>query len=64
MNYTNTINPKPCVYNFNTMTCWNNEENTCFEVFARKKHNCPNRTNNGKSTTNTTAEAAKPNYYN
>jgi hypothetical protein len=46
------------------MTCWNNEENTYFEVFARKKHNCPNRTNNGKSTTNTTAEAAKPNYYN
>ena len=43
MNYTNTINPKPCVYNCNTRTYWNNEENAYFEVFAKK-----NKFNNTK----------------
>jgi len=43
MNYTNTINPKPCIYNFNTRIYWNNEENAYFEVFAKK-----NKFNNTK----------------
>ena len=59
MNYTNTINPKPCIYNCNTRIYWNNEENAYFEVFARKKHICPNRTNSKTST-----YISKPNYYN
>ncbi len=63
---TNIINPKACTYGCNTRIYWNNEENAYFEVFAKKKHICPNRTN-GKSvtqstTTNTTNN--KPNYYN
>ena len=61
------INPKPCVYNCGTRIYWNNEENAYFEVFAKKKHICPNRTN-GKPTTTTNNTAAvtnnKPNYYN
>ena len=59
---TNTINPKPCVYNCNTRIYWNNEENAYFEVFAKKKHVCPNRAN-GKSIKNNTAAVTKPNYY-
>ena len=44
----NTINPKPCNYGCNTRIYWNTSENAYFEVFAKKKHICPNRTN-GKS---------------
>ena len=64
MNYTNTINPKPCNYGCNTRIYWNTSENAYFEVFAKKKHICPNRSNSSKSTTNKTAAVTKPNYYN
>jgi len=67
MSSTNTIiNPKPCNYNCGTRIYWNTSENTYFEVFTKKKHNCPNKTNNGKSTTNNIAAVTnnKPNHYN
>ena len=41
----NTINPKPCNYGCNTRIYWNTSENAYFEVFAKKKHICPNRSN-------------------
>ena len=45
------------------------KKNAYFEVFAKKKYICPNRSNNGngnnKSVTQTTTTFAnKPNYYN
>ena len=60
----NTINPKPCNYGCNTRIYWNTSENAYFEVFAKKKHICPNRSN-GKSVTQSTTNAvlSKPNYY-
>jgi hypothetical protein len=69
MSSTNTINPKPCTYGCNTRIYWNTSENAYFEVFAKKKHICPNRSN-GKSVTtqsttnNTVVTNNKPNYYN
>ena len=51
MSSTNTIiNPKPCNYGCNTRIYWNTSENAYFEVFAKRKHICPNRFN-GKSVT-------------
>jgi hypothetical protein len=65
MSSTNTINPKPCNYGCNTRIYWNSSENTYFEVFSKKKHNCPNIISRNKSTTtNNTTAVAKPNYYN
>jgi hypothetical protein len=66
MSSTNTIiNPKSCNYGCNTRIYWNTSENAYFEVFAKKKHICPNRSN-GQSLTQSTTNAAvsKPNYYN
>ena len=64
MNLTNTtINPKPCNYNCGTRIYWDNSESAYLEVFTKKRHSCPNRSNNNKSVTQTTT-AAKPNYYN
>src|SRR5688500_6383456 len=64
MSSTTFINPKACNYECNTRIYWNNKESAYFEVFAKKKHICPNRTNSSKSTTNNTAAVTKPNYYN
>jgi hypothetical protein len=64
-NENQNIYPKPCVYNCNTQIYWNTSENAYLEVFTKKKHICPNRTNSSKSTTtNNTAAVSKPNYYN
>ncbi len=58
----NTINPKSCNYGCNTIIYWNTSENAYLEVFTKKKHNCPNRTNDKSVTQSTTTN--KPNYYN
>jgi hypothetical protein len=66
MSSTNTIiNPKSCNYGCNTKIYWNTSENAYFEIFAKKKHICPNRSN-GQSLTQSTTNAAvsKPKYYN
>ncbi len=64
-NKTNNIYPKSCVYNCNTQIYWNTSENAYFEVFTKKKHICPNRSN--KPATNTitspTGVSSKPTYY-
>ena len=57
----NTINPKPCNYGCNTRIYWNTSENAYLEVFTKKKHNCPNRTNDESVTQSTTTN--KSNYY-
>ncbi|MGI9011904.1 MAG: hypothetical protein ACR2F1_12050 [Nitrososphaeraceae archaeon] len=57
-NNQNNIYPKPCNYGCNTQIYWNTSENTYFEVFTKKKHICPNRTNK-QSTTVTN----RPTYY-
>src|SRR5688572_6573550 len=62
-NTNNIISPKPCNYNCGSRIYWNTSESAYLEVFTKKKHNCPNRTN-GKSVTQTTTTTAKPNYYN
>src|SRR5687767_10963034 len=65
MSCTNTINPKPCNYGCNTRIFWNTSENAYFEVFAKKKHICPNRSNgksNNVAQSTTNAVVSKPNY--
>jgi hypothetical protein len=62
---TNIINPKPCNYNCGTRIYWNPEENAYFEVFAKKKHICPNRSKSNNVVTQTTTNTNnKPTYYN
>ena len=60
------INPKPCNYGCNTRIYWNNEEKAYLEVFTKKKHVCPNRSNsgNGNNKSVTQITTAKPSYYN
>jgi len=60
---TNNIYPKSCVYNCNTQIYWNNSTNEYWEVFTKKKHVCPNRTNNSNASKLSTS-VPKPNYYN
>jgi hypothetical protein len=50
---------------------WNTSVNEYWEVFTKKKHICPNRTNNSKpstttyqTNTKTTSNNTKPTYYN
>ena len=57
----NTIIPKACGYGCGTRIFWDTSENAYFEIFTKKKHNCPNRTN-GKSVTQSTT-TNKSNYY-
>ena len=68
MGATNTINPKPCVYNCNTQIYWNASVNEYWEVFTQKRHLCPNRVNKQSVTTNTSISgqttSTKPTYYN
>ena len=52
MNYTNNnnnnnqnINPRLCVYNYGIQIYWNISVNEYWEVFTKKKHSCPNRSN-------------------
>ena len=61
MSSTNTINPKPCNYGCGTRIYWNTLENAYFEVFAKKKHVCPNRS---KSSVIHSTNAYKSIYYN
>src|SRR5688572_11286127 len=63
-NTNNIISPKSCNYNCGTRIYWNTSESAYLEVFTKKKHQCPNRTN-GKCVTQSTPNAAvsKPNYH-
>src|SRR5215208_11317 len=63
MSSTSNINPKPCNYGCNTRIYWNTTENAYFEVLAKKKHICPNRSNGKSVTTQSTSNTTKPNYY-
>ncbi|HEX7142963.1 MAG TPA: hypothetical protein VF222_10845 [Nitrososphaeraceae archaeon] len=59
------INPRPCVNNCGIQIYWNVATNEYWEVFTKKKHICPNRSNKPQVTNTTaTTTAAKPNYYN
>ena len=57
-NSNTNIIPKDCSYGCNTRIYWNTAENAYFEVFTKKKHVCPNRSNNNNTAT------SKPTYYN
>ena len=62
---TQNIYPKPCVYNCNIQIYWNATTSEYWDVFTKKKHICPNRSNNTKQTTsNTNTPTTKPTYYN
>ena len=51
--------------NCNIQIYWNVATNEYWEVFTKKKHICPNRSNKPQVTNTTaTTTAAKPNYYN
>ena len=69
-NNQNNIYPKSCNYGCNTQIYWNNSTNEYWEVFTKKKHICPNRSNNKPTTTavyqitGTTTSNTKPTYYN
>ena len=56
------IIPKECSYGCNTRIYWNTSTSEYWEVFAKKKHICPNRSNNIASKLSTSIP--KPNYYN
>jgi hypothetical protein len=60
------INPKNCSYGCNTRIYWNNSQNAYWEVFSKKKHVCPNRTNKTtiSTTTNTNNASVNPPFYN
>ena len=65
----NNIHPKSCAYNCNTQIYWNASVNEYWEVFTKKKHICPNRSNkssvtNTSSTTGVPTTSTKPTYYN
>lgn len=65
-NQNNIINPKPCSYNCGTRIYWNVSENAYFEVFSKKKHVCPNRSNKTTTTNNNTNNASnvnRPSFY-
>ena len=64
-NQNQNIYPKSCVYNCNTQIYWNTSTNEYWEVFTKKKHICPNRSNNTKPTNTTAATTnnTKPTYY-
>jgi hypothetical protein len=66
MTTSNNIIPKPCNYNCGTRIYWNTLENAYFEVFSGNRHQCPNRQQQGKKTSNTITQlttTTKPNYY-
>jgi hypothetical protein len=41
----NNINPKICTYGCGLQIYWNTQSNEYWEVFTKKKHVCPNRSN-------------------
>ena len=49
----NNIYPKPCNYGCSTKIYWNNSANEYWEVFTKKEHICPNRTQQSKTITTT-----------
>jgi hypothetical protein len=53
-NQTNNIYPKSCAYNCNIRIYWDFSENAYLEVFTKKKHVCPNRTNNSSNNVKST----------
>jgi hypothetical protein len=66
MSFNQNINPKPCIYNCDTRIYWNVSENAYFEVFSKKKHVCPNRSNKTTTTNNNTNNASnvnRPSFY-
>ena len=65
-NQTNNIYPKSCVYNCGIQIYWNTATSEYWEVFTKKKHICPNRTNKPATNTTTisTGVSSKPTYYN
>jgi hypothetical protein len=75
MSSQNNMIPRDCSYGCSTRIYWNISENAYFEVFTKKKHNCPNRVNNKSVTTNNNISAevgstgtaattnTKPTYY-
>ena len=52
-NNNQNINPRPCIYNCGIQIYWNSSVNEYWEVFAKKKHICPNRGNKSSGTTTT-----------
>ena len=62
-NNNQNINSKSCSYGCGIQIFWNTSENTYYEVFTKKKHICPNRSNN-KPTTTITNTTTRPTYYN
>jgi hypothetical protein len=58
MSSSTNINPKSCSYGCNTSIYWNTSENAYWEVFSKKKHVCPNRSNKTTITNNNTSSNA------
>jgi len=56
-NQNNNINPRPCIYNCGIQIYWNSSVKEYWEVFTKKKHIFPNRSN--KSSGNTTITTAE-----
>ncbi|HZB17471.1 MAG TPA: hypothetical protein VE445_09925 [Nitrososphaeraceae archaeon] len=61
----NTIIPKSCNYNCGTRIYWDNSERAYLEVFTKKRHSCPNRSNSNNVTQTTTQNTVmnKPTNY-
>ena len=63
-NTNQNISSKLCVYGCGINLYFNTSTNEYWEVFTKKKHVCPNRSNQQKSTIYTHSVNNKPNYYN
>ena len=68
MSSQNNISTKICIYGCGLNLYWNTSTNEYWEVFTKKKHICPNRSNkevtNPSSTTGATSTSnTKPTYY-
>ena len=51
----NNIIPKDCSYGCSTRIYWDISQNSYLEVFSKKKHVCPNRSNKTTITNNNTS---------
>ena len=58
------ISTKLCIYGCGLNLYWNNSTSEYWEVFTKKKHYCPNRSNQQKPVIPNSVMYNKPNYYN
>ena len=64
MSSNQNISTKLCIYGCGLNLYWNTSTSEYWEVFTKKKHICPNRSNQQKSTIYNSVVNNKPTHYN